>query len=122
MYSGRSIVAGQAVSGFVTADINDQPWDVALRTILSGRGLVAVEDEYGIIQVEDLASMASREGTETLLTRSYRLSFTPAEEVRSAIEAVLSERGSVGVLASTNTLVVTDIPRVHATVSRLIGR
>ena len=43
-YSGRSIVAGNQVTGFVAADINDQPWDVALQTILSGRGLIGVRD------------------------------------------------------------------------------
>lgn len=120
-YSGRSIVPGSEVRGFVTADINDQPWDVALQAILSGRGLIGVEDEYGIIRVDDLASLASREGVETLQTRSYRLSYARATEVQAAVAGVLSERGSVGVIESTNTLVVTDVPRVHATVARLIG-
>lgn len=121
-YSGRSIVAGSSVTGFVTADINDQPWDVALQVILSGRGLVAVEDEYGIIRVGDMAAMAAHEAVETLVTRSYRLSYTPAAEVQPAIAAVLSERGSVGIVESTNTLLVTDVARVHAAVARLIGR
>ena len=42
-YSGTSIVPGSNVTGNVTADINDQPWDVALETILEGQGLVARE-------------------------------------------------------------------------------
>ncbi|MEQ1857929.1 MAG: hypothetical protein ABL963_15850, partial [Longimicrobiales bacterium] len=42
-FSGYSIVTGADVSGFVTADINDQPWDVALGTILAGHGLRAIE-------------------------------------------------------------------------------
>ena len=44
-FSGTSIVPGANVTGFVTADINDQPWDVALETILSGQGLDASEDD-----------------------------------------------------------------------------
>ena len=41
-FSGKSRVQGRDVAGIVTAEINDQPWDSALRAILSAQGLVAV--------------------------------------------------------------------------------
>jgi type IV pilus assembly protein PilQ len=93
-YSGVSIVAGSGVSGTVTADIDDQPWDVALETILSVNGLVASEDAYGIIRVEDMANLDEREAVEPLLTRSYRISFSRATEIQAAIAPLLSSRGS----------------------------
>ena len=119
-FSGASIVAGEGVDGFVTADINDQPWDVALDAILSTRGLVATEDDYGIIRVENMSALDARQAVEPLLTRSYRISYSQAGEIQAAIAPLLSERGSVSVVQSTNTLVVSDIARVQRAVERLL--
>ena len=119
-YSGASIVAGPDVSAIVTADINDQPWDVALQTILSAHGLVAVENEHGIIRVESLADVSSREIVEPLLTRSYRISHQSAAELEAAIAPLLSGRGSSSVVASANTIVVTDVARVQRSVAALL--
>lgn len=119
-FSGFSIVAGSGVGGFVTADINDQPWDVALEAVLASRGLAAIEDEHGIIRVESLASMDARETLEPLLTRSYRVSYSRAAEIQTAIAGVLSPRGRVSVVESTNTLVVTDVARVQRSIAALL--
>ena len=119
-FSGFSIVAGADVTGFVTADINDQPWDVALGTILSSQGLRAVEDATGIIRVESFSSANTDEAVEPLLTRAYRISFSRASELQAAVAPLLSERGGLAVLESTNTLVVTDIGRVHRAVAPLL--
>ncbi|MEO7368792.1 MAG: AMIN domain-containing protein, partial [Gemmatimonadaceae bacterium] len=43
-FSGRTIVVGKDVAGSITAEIKNQPWDVALRAILQGQGLAAAED------------------------------------------------------------------------------
>ena len=119
-FSGASIVAGAGVEGFVTADINDQPWDVALEAILSTRGLVATEDEHGIIRVESIADLDAREVVEPLITRSYPVSFSRAEEIQAAITPILSARGSASVVQSTNTLVVSDVARVHRAIASLL--
>ena len=119
-FSGASIVAGSGVGGFVTADINDQPWDAALEAVLSTRGLVATEDESGIIRVENIADLGAREAAEPLLTRSYRISYSRAAEIQAAIAPLLSPRGSVSVVPSTNTLVVSDVARVQNAVASLL--
>lgn len=122
-YSGRSIVAGGGVEGvFVTADIQDQPWDLALQAILESRGLTATENEAGIIRVEAYSALASRELFERVSVRSYRVSYVRAAELRATIEPLLSERGSVSILESANTLVVSDVERVHRVVRELLGR
>jgi type II secretory pathway component HofQ len=118
--SGASIVAGAGVDGLVTADINDQPWDVALGAILSTRGLVATEDEHGIIRVESMAELDARETVEPLLSRSYRISFSDASEIQAAVAPLLSSRGSVSVVPSTNTLVVSDVARVQRAIASLL--
>jgi type II secretory pathway component HofQ len=119
-FSGTSIVVGSDVDGFVTADINDQPWDVALASILASQGLRATEDGYGIILVGTLARQGSDDALEPLVTRAYRISYARATEIQTAVSAVLTPRGSVSVLETTNTLIVTDVPRVHRAVPALL--
>jgi type II secretory pathway component HofQ len=119
-YSGASIVASAGVSAAVTADINDQPWDVALRTILSVHGLVATEDEYGIIRVDNIVDLNDREAIEPVITRSYRISYSRASELQAAIAPLLTSRGSVTAVQASNSLVVSDIARVQRSVAALL--
>jgi len=120
-YSGTSIVPGSNVTGNVTADINDQPWDVALETILQGQGLVARELPSGIIRVDNIEDLNSREAIEPIQTVPYRISFGTAAEVQVAIQPLLSERGQVTVSPGTNTVIVSDIQRVQTAVANLLG-
>lgn len=119
-FSGRSIVMGSEVDGFVTATIQAQRWDVALDAILRSMGLVAFEEESGIIRVDRMLTLAEREATEPILTRMYRIRYTPAAELQGTLAPLLSTRGSISVAASTNTIVVTDIARVHEVIERLL--
>ena len=119
-FSGVSIVPGANVAGFVTADINDQPWDVALETILAGQGLVAREDESGIIRVDNITDLNEREAIEPIETRAHRISFATAAEVQTAITPLLTERGSATVGQGTNTLIVSDIARVQNSITQLL--
>lgn len=119
-FSGKSIVPGSNIQGLVTADIRNQPWDVALRTILATQGLVAEEDEYGIIRVDNITDLNDREAVEPILTQAHRISYATASELSTAIQPLLSERGSVTVGAGTNTLIVSDIQRVQTSVRELL--
>jgi type IV pilus assembly protein PilQ len=119
-FSGKSIVSGETVTGLVTADIRDQPWDVALRSILSRHGLVAEEDEYGIISVDNIEDLNQRETIEPIETVAHRINYATAQELQQSIEPLLSERGSITVGLGTNTLVVSDIPRVQEAVEFLL--
>jgi type IV pilus assembly protein PilQ len=119
-FSGTSIVPGSNVSGFVTADINDQPWDVALETILSGQGLIATENDYGIIRVDNITDLNDREAIEPIETRAHRISFATATELQAAVQPLLSARGQVTVGQGTNMLVVSDIARVQNAIAALL--
>lgn len=120
-FAGRSIVAGPGVSGQVSAEIREQPWDVALRAILAAHGLVAHEQEDGIIRVDDVRSLFDREAVQPLATRPFQVSYANAAELTQLVAALLSERGRVSAGAETNTLVVTDIPRVLDAAEELVG-
>lgn len=119
-FSGKSIVPGSNVDGFVTADINDQPWDVALGTILQGQGLAASEDVSGIIRVDNISDINDRELIEPILTRAYRISYGTVAEVATAVGPLLTERGQVTQSVGTNTLIVSDIDRVQEAVASLL--
>lgn len=120
-FSGRSIIPGSGIIGNVSAEIRDQPWDIALQAILESQGLAAEEAASGIIRVDRLDELARRADVEPLVTRPFRISFGQAQDLQSPIESLLSSRGRIAISASTNTLVVTDIPRVLDQVEDLIN-
>lgn len=119
-FSGKSIVPGANVEGFVTADINDQPWDVALSTILAGQGLAGEEDVNGIIRVDNISDINDREQIEPILTRAYRISYGTVAEIQTLVQPLLTERGNVSASTGANTLVVSDIQRVQNAVSDML--
>lgn len=51
-FSGRTIVVRPDVQGTVTAEVHDEPWDIALQSILTLQQLTASEDQSGIITVQ----------------------------------------------------------------------
>lgn len=111
-FSGRSIVPGAAVQGTVTADIRNQPWDVALEAILTAHGLTARELETGIIRVDALEKMRDREKVEDMVTRQYPIKYATADSLVNTVKTLLSERGSVSTNPSANALVITDAQSV----------
>jgi type IV pilus assembly protein PilQ len=119
-FSGKSIVPGSNVAGFVTATIHDRPWDVAMNSILATQGLRAEEDEYGIIRVDNISDLNDREQIEPILTQAHRISFATATELQTAIQPLLTARGQVTVGLGTNTLIVSDIQRVQSAVTQLL--
>ncbi len=119
-FSDRSIIPGADVDGEVNADIRNQPWDLALQAILDSHGLAAQEAASGIIRVDRLDNLREREDFEALATRSFRISYSSAEEFQEPVESLLSERGRISVNRATNSLVITDIPRVLDAVDELV--
>jgi type IV pilus assembly protein PilQ len=111
-FTGRSIVPGSGVAGEVTATIRDQPWDVALQTILRAYGLAAQELPSGIIQVDAIERLQERQTQEPLVTETFRINYVPVTELAASLETLLSERGRVGTNPSTNTLIATDVASV----------
>jgi len=116
----RSIVLGPGITGTVTATVEDQPWDVVLRTVADSHGLVVVESTPGVLRVVPAQVGRVREDAEAIVTRAYRIRYTPAEEMEATLAPLLSDRGSISVAASTNTVVISDVSRVHATIAQLL--
>lgn len=119
-FAGRSIVAGEGVEARISAEIRNQPWDVALRTLAEAHGLVIREPEDGIIRVEDARYLFEQEAVLPLDTRSFRISYVEVTELEALVVALLTQRGTMSVGLATNTLVVTDIPRVLDAAGELV--
>lgn len=120
-FAERSIVPGSGVEGVVSAEIRDQPWDVAFRVLLEAHGLVARELESGIIRVDDARNLFDRETVLPLQTRAVRASYAVAAELLDPVAALLSDRGRASVAQATNAVVVTDVPRVLDAVEDLVA-
>jgi type IV pilus assembly protein PilQ len=132
-FSGRTIVVGREVGGTVTAEVRNQPWDVALRAILQSHGLAASEDaSSGIITVDSYQNIAQRQALEPLNTQMVALNYTNAAAIAPLVrELLLREctpggvpqasaqtaqtscfaRGSVVADTLTNTLLITETPQ-----------
>lgn len=89
-FSGRTIIAARGVNATVSAEIINQPWDVAMRAILRANGFDAVEDENGIIIVNTIQALAERPRYEPLTTQTIRFNYTSARAVAEALRQRLS--------------------------------
>jgi type IV pilus assembly protein PilQ len=128
VFSGRTIVVGKGVTGTVSAEVRDQPWDVALRAILTSQGLAAKEDQDGIISVDSYQNIAAQQAAEPLSTRILSVNYARASSLAPTIEGLLSKecsvaapggsssggqckvRGAVTADSATNRLLITDVP------------
>ncbi|MGI9076553.1 MAG: AMIN domain-containing protein, partial [Gemmatimonadaceae bacterium] len=132
-FSGRTIVVGKGVTGTVTAEVRDQPWDVALRAILQSQGFAAQEEASGIISVDSYANIASQQALEPIATQIIPVNYARASSLVETIKNLLAKdcttsqgaapgaqtissqsacitRGSVTADTATNRLVISDVP------------
>jgi len=89
-FSGRTIIPSREVTGNVTAEISNQPWDVAMRAILNANGFDAVEDQNGIIIVDTFVHLVARQNQEPLATRTIRLNYAKSTTVETMVHERLS--------------------------------
>lgn len=128
--SGLNIILDPGVSGRVTSQLTDVPWDQALELFLKINGLDMVQ-EGNIIRigrVQDLEAEATRrlklkearamEGELSLITRT--LSFAKASEVTNILKAQMTPRGGILVDERSNTLIISDVPSRIDMIERLI--
>ena len=82
---------GKDVQGTVTAEIKDQPWDVALQAILQAQGLAASEENTGIISVDSYANILAKEANEPLTTQLVAINYANAASLVQTIASLLSK-------------------------------
>jgi type IV pilus assembly protein PilQ len=113
--SSMNIVAGPEVTGTVTIQLNDVPWQKALEVVLATYGY-GYERRGNIIIVttvenlkkrhEDSQSLADQE---PMVTKTYLLNFAKASEVLDSISKMKTGRGQINFDQRTNALIVRDV-------------
>lgn len=88
--TGRTIMVGKAVTGTVSAEIKDQPWDVALRALLDAQGLAATEEPSGIIMVDSYQNILERQASEPLTTQLVNINYGNAASLVETVRGLLS--------------------------------
>jgi type IV pilus assembly protein PilQ len=100
-FSGRTIIVGKEVTGNITAEIKDQPWDVALRALLRSQGLALSEDAAnGIITVDSYKNLASNRATEPIATRIIDINYAKADSLVPLVQTLLSRECAPGDLTA----------------------
>lgn len=113
--TGINIVPGPEVTGIVTIQLKDVPWQKALDVILSTYGF-GFEQKDNIIKVMSIENLkkyredkAALEGQEPLVTQTFILNFAKASDVIDSLSKMKTERGSVNFDQRTNTMIVRDV-------------
>ncbi len=120
-YANRSIIAEAEVKAkLITAEVRNQPWDLALDAILAANGLVATENDAGVIIIKDASKIVARQAEEPLVSRQYPLRYVSADTLVRAVQGMISGRGRVAANSSINALVVTDASSTLAQIEPLI--
>ncbi|MCD6454130.1 MAG: type IV pilus secretin PilQ [Candidatus Aminicenantes bacterium] len=122
-----NVIFDPGVSGKVTAELVDIPWDQALDLILRTNKLGYII-EGNVLRVAPLQVLAQeeeqrrkmRESALPLKTITRTLSYAEAKNVRSIVSKHLSPRGQIVVDDRTNTLIIKDIPDNLEIIDRLI--
>lgn len=99
-FSGRTIVRGRAVTGTISAEIKDQPWDVAMKAILDAQGLAATEENSGIIVVDSYENILQRQASEPLTTQFVAINYVSAASIVGTVQGLLSKDCAAGAAAA----------------------
>ncbi|HET7790447.1 MAG TPA: AMIN domain-containing protein [Gemmatimonadales bacterium] len=109
-FSGRTIVVGKGISGNITAEIKNQPWDLAFYAVLESQGLSYQELPGGIINVVSKLELAKADSTVPVETRLVRVNYARASSLVPAVQSIVSKaRGAVVADTTNNALVITDV-------------
>ena len=108
-FSGRTIVVGKDVKGTVSAQIKNQPWDLAFQAVLESQGLAWQPLPGGIINVVNKSDLARADSTVPTETRLVRINYAKATALQGPVASIVTKRGAVVADTTTNSLVITDI-------------
>jgi type IV pilus assembly protein PilQ len=141
--SGLNIIASDSVSGSLTLQLKQVPWDQALDVIMQAKGLdmrkngnvlwIAPKEELLTKEKLELEQKAQISDLEPLRSEIFQLNYQKAEAFRTVFgldqggggegrNRVLSKRGSATIDPRTNQVFVTDIASKLEDVRKLIQK
>lgn len=124
--SGVNIVPSPEVTGLVTIQLTDVPWEEALKVILETYGY-GYDRRGNIMVVTTIENLKKRRedaqllaDQEPLATKTYILNFAKASDIVGSIEKMKTTRGSVNFDARTNAIIVRDTQTNLDLISQII--
>jgi type IV pilus secretin PilQ/predicted competence protein len=128
--TGLNIAIDPEVTGSVTVNFIDVPWDQALELILRQNGLTYVLDG-NVMRVGKLERIASEVTAQRrieeenrlnvpLTTLGFKLSYARATEVQALVQQLASPRARIIVDQRTNQLIISEIPQYLQTIRNMI--
>jgi len=128
--SGMNIITAESVTGRISMNLKDVPWDLALDIILKNNKLAMVR-KGNIIRITTQAELAAEKEaaaadaqTETkaepLYLKVFQINYESADKLKANLDAIKSARGSIDINERTNTLIVQDMKDRLAEMERLI--
>ncbi|MBD3894581.1 type IV pilus secretin PilQ family protein [Halomonas sp. ML-15] len=121
--SGLNLVASDSVTGNVTLNLQEVPWDQALDLVLKSHGLssrqegnvivVAPASELANIERQEIESREQMETLSPLTTEMIQVRYARASDLAALLRGdggfgLLTDRGRVSVDQRTNTLLIQD--------------
>lgn len=89
-FTGRTILPARGVTGFVTANITNLPWDVALKEVMNASGYDVTINPDGVIVIDTFENIAARQATIPLRNRTIRLNYARAKSVAPMVSERLT--------------------------------
>src|SRR5436190_4311069 len=108
-FSGRTIILGRDIKGNVTAEIKNQPWDLAMYAVLQSQGLAVKTMPGGILMVVSQVELARADSTVPITTRLVRVNYAKATSLVHSVASILTKRGNAVADSTSNSLVITEI-------------
>ncbi|MFY0989421.1 type IV pilus secretin PilQ [Halomonas sp. C05BenzN] len=137
-FTGLNLVASDSVTGRVTLNLQEVPWDQALDLVLKSHGLasrqegnvivVAPASELADIERQEIEARSQMETLAPLQSEYVQVKYAKADDLARLLRGgegfgLLSERGRVAVDQRTNTLLIQDtadqIDEILRTLDRL---
>lgn len=129
--AGLNTVFDPEVRGTVTCDLKDIPWDQALDLILKINKM-GKTIEGNVLRIAPPGTLTrereeqnrlkqSEELGEPLMVRTFKLSYSKANDVSQLLRGKISSRGDIVLDARTNTLIITDARSKIELIERLIS-
>ena len=108
-FSGRTIILGKDIKGNVTAEVKNQPWDLAMNAVLESQGLAVKTLPGGILNVVSQAELARADSTVPITTRLVRVNYAKATSLVPSVASILTKRGQAVADSTSNSLVITEV-------------
>ncbi|HCJ66436.1 MAG TPA: hypothetical protein DHV62_03695, partial [Elusimicrobia bacterium] len=121
--SGINIIYGDEVKGTITIHLDNVPFDQALNTVLTLRGLTYQTVGTNILRILTPEMLTLERAKAITFTKIYPLNYAKADEVKTQLDAIRTAEGRKGITnvdTRTNSLIITDTPEGLESAEKLI--